>query len=234
MHYNFNKKLLKKVMKEKKISRDDLASLLTNAGFDISTNGVNYWFRDEKNKPEIDKAKAISEILDIPFNELVKQNIFIAQKEFYMRYTFLKTNLKKILKERGITHEQLVIKMNNKGYSITLGAIRKWLQHKNSIRPSMENIEAICDTLDINIYDIVEQDIFTITNTQHGDNNTNIQGNNNIINIDNDELSELPNKEKFTTPKFREFLQLYSCYGNEKMLDPIIDKIKKAKEILES
>ena len=152
-----------------------------------------------------------------------------------MRYTFLKTNLKKILKERGITHEQLVIKMNNKGYSITLGAIRKWLQHKNSIRPSMENIEAICDTLDINIYDIVEQDIFTITNTQHGDNNTNIQGNNNnIVNIDNNELSDLLNKEKFQTDKFQKFLKLYFCYGNEKMLDPIIEKIEKAKEILES
>ena len=68
-------------MKEKKISRDDLASLLTNAGFDISTNGVNYWFRDEKNKPEIDKAKAIADILDIPFYDLVQQDIFIANNE---------------------------------------------------------------------------------------------------------------------------------------------------------
>ena len=35
----------------------------------------------KKNKPEIDKAKAISEILDIPFNELVKQDIFTAQND---------------------------------------------------------------------------------------------------------------------------------------------------------
>ena len=80
MNYNFNKKLLKRVMKEKKISREQLATLLTDAGLDISLNGVNYWFRDENNKPEIEKAKAISEILDIPFDKLVSQDIFVAQK----------------------------------------------------------------------------------------------------------------------------------------------------------
>ena len=58
MDYNFNKKLLKRVMKEKKISREQVATLLTNAGLDISLSGVNYWFRDEKNKPEIDKARS--------------------------------------------------------------------------------------------------------------------------------------------------------------------------------
>ena len=81
-----------------------------------------------------------------------------------MRYSFLKNNLKKILKERKITHEQLVNLMCNNGHNITLGAVRKWMQHKNPIRPTIENIEAICTALDIPFYDLVQQDIFIANN----------------------------------------------------------------------
>ena len=76
MEYKLNKPLLKKVLKEKKISYAKLAEMLTEQGQDITESGIKFWFADEKNKPEIVKAKMICEMLDIPVNDLIIQDIF--------------------------------------------------------------------------------------------------------------------------------------------------------------
>lgn len=76
MEYKLNKPLLKKVLKEKKISYAKLAEMLTERGQDITESGIKFWFADEKNKPEIAKAKLICEMLDIPVNDLIIQDIF--------------------------------------------------------------------------------------------------------------------------------------------------------------
>lgn len=76
MEYKLNKPLLKKVLKEKKISYAKLAEMLTEQGQDITESGIKFWFADEKNKPEITKAKLICEMLDIPVNDLIIQDIF--------------------------------------------------------------------------------------------------------------------------------------------------------------
>ncbi|EMG30860.1 helix-turn-helix transcriptional regulator [Campylobacter showae] len=76
MEYKLNKPLLKKVLKEKKISYAKLAEMLTERGQDITESGIKFWFADEKNKPEIAKAKLICEMLDIPVNDLILQDIF--------------------------------------------------------------------------------------------------------------------------------------------------------------
>ncbi|MEE3776483.1 S24 family peptidase [Campylobacter sp. CX2-4080-23] len=81
MEYTFNKALFNAEMKKQKISREKLAELLTQKGDSITIDGINWWFRSEKNKPEIEKIKIISEILNVPFNKLalisddIKNNI---------------------------------------------------------------------------------------------------------------------------------------------------------------
>lgn len=82
MEYKLNKPLLKKVLKEKKISYAKLAEMLTERGQDITESGIKFWFADEKNKPEIEKAKLMCEMLEIPVNDLIIQDLFqISQKQ---------------------------------------------------------------------------------------------------------------------------------------------------------
>ena len=76
MEYKLNKPLLKKVLKEKKISYAKLAEILTKAGYEISESGIKFWFKDDKNKPEIEKAQAMCELLGIPTNDLILQDLF--------------------------------------------------------------------------------------------------------------------------------------------------------------
>ena len=76
MEYKLNKPLLKKVLKEKKISYAKLAEMLTERGQDITESGIKFWFADEKNKPEIEKAQAMCELLGIPTNDLILQDLF--------------------------------------------------------------------------------------------------------------------------------------------------------------
>ncbi|EJP74625.1 S24 family peptidase [Campylobacter sp. FOBRC14] len=76
MEYKLNKPLLKKVLKEKKISYAKLAEMLTEAGHEISESGIKFWFKDDKNKPEIEKAQAMCELLGIPTNDLILQDLF--------------------------------------------------------------------------------------------------------------------------------------------------------------
>ncbi|WP_169780162.1 LexA family transcriptional regulator [Campylobacter curvus] len=70
MEYSFNKVLFKKAKEKKGISYSQLAQMLTERGQEITVDGINFWFRDSKNKPEIEKIKVIAEILEVPFNEL--------------------------------------------------------------------------------------------------------------------------------------------------------------------
>lgn len=70
MNYKLNKDYLKKVLKDRKITYAKLAELLTFAGHDISESGIKFWFKNEKNKPEIEKVKAMADILEIHFENL--------------------------------------------------------------------------------------------------------------------------------------------------------------------
>lgn len=168
MNYNFNKKLLKRVMKEKKISREQLATLLTDAGLDISLNGVNYWFRDENNKPEIEKAKAISEILDIPFDKLVSQDIFITQKSVdnnidtsemrcIMDKKFNYMFLKRLLIANDLTYEGLLALLKIEGCNLTINAIKSWFRNDDNLRavPNIDKIVCLA-----NIFNCSTDDFF--------------------------------------------------------------------------
>lgn len=81
MEYTFNKTFFNAEMKKQKISREKLAELLMEKGDSITIDGINWWFRNEKNKPEIERIKLLSEILNVPFNKLalipddIKNNI---------------------------------------------------------------------------------------------------------------------------------------------------------------
>lgn len=81
MEYTFNKTFFNAEMKKQKISREKLAELLMEKGDNITIDGINWWFRNEKNKPEIERIKLLSEILNVPFNKLalipddIKNNI---------------------------------------------------------------------------------------------------------------------------------------------------------------
>lgn len=70
MEYSFNKVLFKKAKEKKGYSYAKLAQMLTERGQEITVDGINFWFRSSKNKPEIEKIKVLSEILETPFNEL--------------------------------------------------------------------------------------------------------------------------------------------------------------------
>lgn len=70
MEYSFNKVLFKKAKAKKGYSYAQLAQLLTERGQEITIDGINFWFRSAKNKPEIEKIKVLAEILEVPFNEL--------------------------------------------------------------------------------------------------------------------------------------------------------------------
>ena len=48
MEYKLNKPLLKKVLKEKKISYAKLAEILTKAGYEISESGIKFWLTAQK------------------------------------------------------------------------------------------------------------------------------------------------------------------------------------------
>lgn len=42
----------------------------------ITESGIKFWFKAENNKPEIEKAKIIADILEVNLNELAIQDIF--------------------------------------------------------------------------------------------------------------------------------------------------------------
>lgn len=70
MEYVFNKDLLKQELKRKRLSYDDFVNLLNENSIDITKDGVTWWFRNEKNKPEFEKVQIIADILNIPFSKL--------------------------------------------------------------------------------------------------------------------------------------------------------------------
>lgn len=70
MEYSFNKALFKKAKEKKGFSYAQIAQMLSERGQEITIDGINFWFRNNKNKPEIEKIKILAEILEVPFNEL--------------------------------------------------------------------------------------------------------------------------------------------------------------------
>ena len=77
MDYKLNDVLLKKILKENKITYSKLADILTKNGQETGEQAVKMWFKKQRpSTPEIQKIKIISEIFKIPIDELVKQDIF--------------------------------------------------------------------------------------------------------------------------------------------------------------
>ena len=80
MQYAFNKDFFKKTMREQKISYAKMAQMLTDRGEPITVDGINYWFRGEDNKPEIEKIKIMADILKQPFSNLATIDEEIAEE----------------------------------------------------------------------------------------------------------------------------------------------------------
>ena len=80
MQYTFNKDFFKKTMREQKISYAKMAQMLTDRGEPITVDGINYWFRGEDNKPEIEKIKIMADILKQPFSNLATIDEEIAEE----------------------------------------------------------------------------------------------------------------------------------------------------------
>lgn len=70
MNYQLNKEFLKSILKERKVTYAKLAEALTYYGQDISESGIKFWFKSEKNKPEIEKVRAMADILEVSFESL--------------------------------------------------------------------------------------------------------------------------------------------------------------------
>ncbi|MCV3386182.1 S24 family peptidase [Campylobacter lari] len=75
MFYKLNKEYLTEVLKEKKISRSKLAQMLTDNGYEISLDGIAYWYRSENNQPEnYENVIKIAQVLNVPIEKLAPIN----------------------------------------------------------------------------------------------------------------------------------------------------------------
>ncbi|TKX30511.1 peptidase, partial [Campylobacter estrildidarum] len=83
--YKLDKEFLAKILKEKKISRSKFAQMLSENGYEITLDGIAYWFRNEKNQPEdYENIIVMAKILEVPVSKLapINNNIknFITQE----------------------------------------------------------------------------------------------------------------------------------------------------------
>lgn len=101
------------------------------------------------------------------------------------------------------------------GEPTSLPTIKKWFVKTNPITPSLKKIKVLSEILQIPITELVKQDIFETHNE---------------ICIQNCDIDN----EKFNTKIFKDFLLLYGDYGKDELLLPIIEKLRKVKQILES
>lgn len=71
-HLEFNREAVKKLLNEKGIKNAELVQLFENKGIKISEQGIKYWFlKNNPSKPDIKKAVALSEILNVSVNDIL-------------------------------------------------------------------------------------------------------------------------------------------------------------------
>ncbi|RQD66466.1 S24 family peptidase [Campylobacter hepaticus] len=73
--YKLDKKYLSQILKRKKISRAKFAQMLSENGYEITLDGITYWYRSESNQPEDYKNIIImAKVLEVPVNKLAPMN----------------------------------------------------------------------------------------------------------------------------------------------------------------
>ncbi|MGG7049077.1 MULTISPECIES: LexA family protein [unclassified Campylobacter] len=75
-----------------------------------------------------------------------------------MQYQLKKEVIKEALKSKNMKYVDLMMTMIENGYDVAEISLKKWLQPKGTMRPSIENINAIAQALDLKFSDIVEMD----------------------------------------------------------------------------
>lgn len=76
--YKLDKEYLSQTLKEKKISRAKFAQMLSENGYEITLDGITYWYRNEDNQPEDYKNIIImAKVLEVPVSKLapIHENI---------------------------------------------------------------------------------------------------------------------------------------------------------------
>ncbi|MBZ7949676.1 S24 family peptidase [Campylobacter sp. RM10534] len=73
--YKLDKEFLAQVLKEKKISRSKFAQMLSENGYEITLDGIAYWYRNEKNQPEnYENIIIMAKVLGVPVSKLAPIN----------------------------------------------------------------------------------------------------------------------------------------------------------------
>ena len=81
-----------------------------------------------------------------------------------MEYILKKDVVKAALKEKKMKYVDLMVTMRHNGYDVAEISLKKWLQPKDTLRPSIDSISAIAQALDLSFDDIVEIDEQTNNN----------------------------------------------------------------------
>ncbi|HEF9183518.1 TPA: LexA family transcriptional regulator, partial [Campylobacter coli] len=73
--YKLDKEYLSQILKEKKISRAKFAQMLSENGYEITLDGITYWYRGKNNQPEDYKnIITMAKILEVPVSKLAPVN----------------------------------------------------------------------------------------------------------------------------------------------------------------
>ncbi|EAL1371741.1 TPA: S24 family peptidase, partial [Campylobacter jejuni] len=73
--YKLDKEYLSQILKEKKISRAKFAQMLSENGYEITLDGITYWYRSESNQPEDYKnIITMAKVLEVPVSKLAPVN----------------------------------------------------------------------------------------------------------------------------------------------------------------
>ncbi|EEU4908148.1 S24 family peptidase, partial [Campylobacter coli] len=73
--YKLDKEYLSQILKEKKISRAKFAQMLSENGYEITLDGITYWYRGENNQPEDYKnIITMAKVLEVPVSKLAPVN----------------------------------------------------------------------------------------------------------------------------------------------------------------
>lgn len=138
---------LDRVLKEKKMNKKELAEMLG-----MSPNSVSNW-KNHRTYPGADKLKLICEILEVSADELLgitepkekkqEQKIIECSEE-----TTFHENLKKVMKNRKISQEELADAIGTSAASISY-----WLNNK--AQPTVENFKKIVEYLKIDANELL-------------------------------------------------------------------------------
>ena len=124
----------------------------------------------------------------------------------------------KKLKEKKYTHQQLAEYLTDNGIETSVGVVHSWFRKDIRFRtkPAFDKISLIANFINENI-----DALFTNSEKKHTSN---------IMPNSNNELVNLV----VNNDKIREFLELYMNYGNERVLNSFIEKLKELKKISEN